>query len=997
MRTSARNVLALIAVAGATVTLISIISRTYSARSLVDAEVVRRSPAVPDGREQDKADGDEQSDEKGPIAVFRDRRIVLKDKGRLFRLLIWAVFAQTALAAVLLAAQEIPQAAVSSGVPEPAGGTYAVPLASFLVAVISIAAGYCLALAGALRVPAPAGLAIVAAVTIALAVVPVSRLRVGGPVTGLHATEVWLSWTQLSVLVLLLAWAAWAVWPAAARRRGPAAAPDARLRPGVSFAGGATAVGAYYALELAIWGAYAGVGQAAAGTGFLLDALGIQTMLLPLLLILVVLLFSTDLLEWGEIMVRCTAARLRRARPGLFVVLTPLAAAAVVANALRLGPGAVPFELAAGAVLAGAAVLLVRVGARGAGWSDDIRPRAVIAGAVAFFAYTTALPGTAFNPGGELGVSPSHGGGLYWLVSIPLPAAVVAWGVLLLVRRRAGKPGQQTLGLVIVLAGMLTLVTALALFVPALFPRHFHTLSVIQLGAALAALAWAGWQLARRHTRAAPGMLADVFVLLTCLLLVTLIIEMLAGITALSAVSTYLLAGFFLILGFWGLITSGENLNKRQPAGAPYPRDARVMLLASFTVITNATALYLGTLHVPATGAPAAAYLTTDFTTPAGLGILGPVLVALAFLLRKRTYRPGSRTLPAAPVPTTGRAFRLAVAGALALAFVAGCSASPPTGPYGAPIPGPGCDKNGAYWSVPPGEPVSTHCTAAGLEVVAGPQGAGDVQFLPPGGSFSGNYRVSVQIEFSSLTDGCVSIYTRSSSAGHYTSYICTDQAASSQDYQWGMQRIAPSASQWLLALGELGPARTYTLEATAENADQQIQINGAAASAADATFTATKYIALGISNSGTQAGSAVFSHFTYTPLPAHPQPQSVAALPITTRDRVVVWYTDIGKPEIALLTGRLDSVGLAPNLAAQGTACAKLATAVTTARADPPVPDPAAQPWLTGALTEFGKAAADCQAGASSHNTALSDRAAAEIHAATADLKQLTTELADD
>ena len=69
----------------------------------------------------------------------------------------------------------------------------------------------------------------------------------------------------------------------------------------------------------------------------------------------------------------------------------------------------------------------------------------------------------------------------------------------------------------------------------------------------------------------------------------------------------------------------------------------------------------------------------------------------------------------------------------------------------------------------------------------------------------------------------------------------------------------------------------------------------------------------------------------------------------------------------------------------------------MTTARADPPVPDPAEQPWLTGALTEFGKAAADCQAGASSHNTALSDRAAAEIHAATADLKQLTTELADD
>jgi hypothetical protein len=273
------------------------------------------------------------------------------------------------------------------------------------------------------------------------------------------------------------------------------------------------------------------------------------------------------------------------------------------------------------------------------------------------------------------------------------------------------------------------------------------------------------------------------------------------------------------------------------------------------------------------------------------------------------------------------------------------------------------------------------------------------VQFLPPGGApFPANYRVSVQVEFSSLTDGCVSIYTRSSAVGHYTSYICDGQIQGSQDYQWGMQRINPRpAGPWLLALGALAPARTYTLEATAENADQQIDINGAAASAPDATFPATRYIALGVSNSGTQAGSVVFSHFRFAPLPAHPRPQSAPALPITIRDRVVVWYTDVGKAEIALLVSRLDTAGLAPNLAAQGTACVKLATAVATARADPPVPDPAAQPWLTGALTEFGKGAADCHAGASSHNTALSDRAAAEIHAATADLKQLTTGLAND
>ena len=59
---------------------------------------------------------------------------------------------------------------------------------------------------------------------------------------------------------------------------------------------------------------------------------------------------------------------------------------------------------------------------------------------------------------------------------------------------------------------------------------------------------------------------------------------------------------------------------------------------------------------------------------------------------------------------------------------------------------------------------------------------------------------------------------------------------------------------------------------------------------------------------------------------------------------------------------------------------------------ADPQVPDPAARPWLAQALTEFSEAAANCQAGASSHNTALSNQAAAEVRLATADIEQLNT-----
>ena len=98
----------------------------------------------------------------------------------------------------------------------------------------------------------------------------------------------------------------------------------------------------YYALELVIWILYARAGQAATGTGALLQDLGVQAILLPTYLVLVVLLGSTDLLEWGEIAVASLVSgpllsRARRERPlWLLAVLTPLAALAMLANVIRL-------------------------------------------------------------------------------------------------------------------------------------------------------------------------------------------------------------------------------------------------------------------------------------------------------------------------------------------------------------------------------------------------------------------------------------------------------------------------------------------------------------------------------------------------------------------------------------------------------------------------------------------------------------------------------------
>ena len=135
-----------------------------------------------------------------------------------------------------------------------------------------------------------------------------------------------------------------------------------------------------------------------------------------------------------------------------------------------------------------------------------------------------------------------------------------------------------------------------------------------------------------------------------------------------------------------------------------------------------------------------------------------------------------------------------------------------------------------------------------------------------------------------------------------------------------GAQRVA-HGNQWLLGIGDLGGIGTYTLQATAETTDQQIIIDGAAASGTDAALTTTEYISPWHQQFRRPGRIGRPSHFAFTPLPAQPPAQSTstAALPTTTKNKVVVWYTDTGKAELALLTDSIDTVGHAATLSAQG------------------------------------------------------------------------------
>ena len=146
---------------------------------------------------------EEEHGRKGLKETFREHRVVLKDLDGPLKLFLRLAFVQTAIVAILLGTQELGQPLANSGVIDTLGGMYAVPSLDLIAAAVSIPLGYCLALAGALRIRRAAGLPIIAAVTITLAVVPISKLSVGGADVGQHADEIWLRWAQLGVLALL--------------------------------------------------------------------------------------------------------------------------------------------------------------------------------------------------------------------------------------------------------------------------------------------------------------------------------------------------------------------------------------------------------------------------------------------------------------------------------------------------------------------------------------------------------------------------------------------------------------------------------------------------------------------------------------------------------------------------------------------------------------------------------------------------------------------------
>ena len=183
----------------------------------------------------------------------------IRGMGRHWPSLDTIAIGQTVVVAVLLVTQFVPQPYVSSGVADQGGLAYGVPLASFVVMALSLAAGFGMLLTGAFWSGARLRYGILAVVTLLLAIQPVTSLISADAGRGyslvlafsaarLAILAVWWRWSTRPVLVWVLlpaycllvagVWLVFAVHGRArGRDRGRAARPGRHAPAGPAGAG----------------------------------------------------------------------------------------------------------------------------------------------------------------------------------------------------------------------------------------------------------------------------------------------------------------------------------------------------------------------------------------------------------------------------------------------------------------------------------------------------------------------------------------------------------------------------------------------------------------------------------------------------------------------------------------------------------------------------------------------------------------------------------------
>jgi hypothetical protein len=822
------------------------------------------------------------------------------EKKRLARLDQLALV-QTALVALLLATQFVPQPYLSSGVAAQGGLPYGVPLAGFAVLIISLLAGYCLLAVGALRSPRRIRVPVIFLITALLAIQPVTTLATAGP-EGAQPLTRWLSAAQLVAVGAFLAWAC----PTSAQRatipaRKVSQSGEGRTSEGLSSAavGSAIFLLVYCSLEFAIWLASVLAGHASAGAGILLHSIGAEVLILPLVLVFPILAFSTD---WVDRLQRIARRALffRQGERGKLKfsrslpVLTAIVAIGMLAYEILTAHKGLLGGLAAVVVIAGIMALLVRLARVDKSWPQDVGRLWLFAAAAFFFTDFLLLvdlnPFSAGLPNLVVGTVASLG-------RVPIALGALTLALWLIMKGRAGQPKPGTGGLLLAVVALITLTVTY----PAVLrgaglstPQPSDILGAIIICAAIGTLVWLAAATVRREWGQHTVRLRDVLVLLLGLLSVRGVYAFLQLVSRLGPQYTVLLAALFLLPPLWvylvpvaqrrlakplhdhapGLgklvgVVDGEE--KDESADSPFAEPFRLMQTGC-VLILNCLFLYLGTFREPVSGAILPSFLHSDLTASLGLLLLAPPVVVLGFVLR---VRPGSRrdTRPAldgaSPVPrdiSRRRVVGVAAAATVVVTAALFAVAFPRTlhtsesQPYTAATPGADCDDGDAYWALTRPAPTSIACANAGLELTIAGRKSSVMTFIPPDGYFADDYRASLRVQFVRLALGCASIETRISASGYYWADVCDSGT-------WAIERFT-GATPVILADGLVAPASAYTITATAQGGNERLAVDGVQlASVSDLRYSSTRNLALGVQNLTGQPGEAVISHFAFTPI----------------------------------------------------------------------------------------------------------------------------------
>jgi hypothetical protein len=812
---------------------------------------------------------------------------------------------QTIIAALLLATQFAPQPHVTSGVAAQGGLSYGVPLAGFLVMVISLAAGYWMLAVGALYPRAHVRISVIILVVGLLAIQPVTSLagrQSGGP----YSLDQWLSIGQLGVLAAFLLWAVGRALTS--RRITPPTPHPAGEQPSggaVSnrpvFIGAVAALGLYYGLQFGIWLAFVQAGQAGTGAGILLHSISAEVLLLPLALVLPILAFSTEWVNRAQRIVRHAAffregprGRLSFTRPMPYLVA--LVAVALLGYELWHATLGLLGGLVVVIVIAAITARLVQFVQIDWDWPLDVSIGWVFA-AAAFYVVDTELLGdlNPFSPGLPSLIVTTVAA----LLPVPIALGGLTVALLLIIKGRAGRTELGVGGLLLAIVAMVILAR---FYPPALddaglaTPQPSDFLGALDIGVAVAALGWLALMLRRGEWGKHTVRLRNTLILLIGLWTVRGGYWLLRLVARIPPQYTILLAALFLLPALWvalvpkaqrrlarplrnynpglaklfGVLDGGEKSDGSEDS--PPARAADLMRTGS-GLIATCMIVYLGTFREPVSGAILPSFLQGDLTASGGLLLLGPPVVVLAFVLRLWHRRPRHDRTDAADAAAGSaaadrgrRAVAVAVAVTLAATVALMVSALPRTvqasenASYAATLPGANCDDGDASWTLTAPAPLGLDCSDSGLALTVAAHETNVMTFIPPDGYFPPNYQASVQVNFVRPTQECVSVETRMTSAGYYWFSICRTGT-------WAVDRFT-GVTFLVLAEGAITPAESYSVMVTADGADQRLTIGGLqVATVADLDYQGTQSLALGIQNLSGQPGVATISHFAYQPL----------------------------------------------------------------------------------------------------------------------------------